>query len=78
MVGVVFSQNASLEERMFFDLESNSAISLDKLAGRLLVTNKSFPMLTQALNIKSLAAHSQLFLEASRGKNTLKMRKWAS
>lgn len=41
VVGVVFSQNASLEERMFFDLESNSAISLDKLAGRLLVTNFS-------------------------------------
>lgn len=37
VVGVVFSQNTSLEDRMFFDLESNSAISLDKLAGRLLV-----------------------------------------
>lgn len=54
---------------MFFDLESNSATSLDKLAGRLLV-DKSLPMLTQALSIKSLAAHSQLFLEASREKNT--------
>lgn len=37
VVGVVFSQNTSLEERMFFDLESNSATSLDKLAGCLLV-----------------------------------------
>lgn len=37
VVGVVFLQNASLEDRMFFDLESNSAISLDKLAGCLLV-----------------------------------------
>lgn len=37
VVGVVFSQNASLEDRMFFDLESNSAISLEKLAGCLLM-----------------------------------------
>lgn len=34
---MVLFQNASSEDRMFFDLQSNNASSLEKLAGGLLL-----------------------------------------